>query len=315
MVTMSRNQQDAAARKRKEEKRRERDEKIARVQRERDIAEVFSIETMFDVLQRETTKQNASHAQIILDGTAIYKAPSEVDGYSSHKSTHHTEDVLGYVLNWKFHTDDLPRDNIYFVNFKNIEDSLPLAGVFFNDFMFDEEYSTLSIPVVVFRKQEQRPVEQILLGLFIYENDEWFFATPDEASSSDIVLGLTLAHEALRAISLTVKANIELVDQPPNPRLSAISEREFGRPLTTYKVLKVNTGHKEYYGRDKDTGLRDFDPRRMHVVRGHHAEYGTNGRGLHFGKYERKIWIPAHVRGNEELGIVVKDYEVASSSD
>jgi hypothetical protein len=32
-------------------------------------------------------------------------------------------------------------------------------------------------------------------------------------------------------------------------------------------------------------------------VRGHFARYGVEGRGLLFGKYSGKFWIPAHARG------------------
>lgn len=35
-------------------------------------------------------------------------------------------------------------------------------------------------------------------------------------------------------------------------------------------------------------------------VRGHWARYGVDGRGLLFGKYSGKFWIPAHVRGADE---------------
>jgi hypothetical protein len=42
-------------------------------------------------------------------------------------------------------------------------------------------------------------------------------------------------------------------------------------------------------------------------VRGHFARYGVEGRGLLFGKYAGKFWIPAHARDAGE-GDGVKDY-------
>jgi hypothetical protein len=46
-------------------------------------------------------------------------------------------------------------------------------------------------------------------------------------------------------------------------------------------------------------------------VRGHFAEYGPRfGKGLLFGKYEGKFWIPQHVRGSEEFGTVKHSYVV-----
>lgn len=38
----------------------------------------------------------------------------------------------------------------------------------------------------------------------------------------------------------------------------------------------------------------------LSAVRGHWARYGVDGRGLLFGKYAGKFWIPAHVRGADE---------------
>ena len=47
---------------------------------------------------------------------------------------------------------------------------------------------------------------------------------------------------------------------------------------------------------------------RLHICRGHFSIY-TEERKL-FGKYTGRYWIPAHVRGNPELGTIEKDYEV-----
>ncbi len=48
-----------------------------------------------------------------------------------------------------------------------------------------------------------------------------------------------------------------------------------------------------------------------HVCRGHFAEYGPQfGKGLLFGKYEGRFFVPPHLKGDKKNGVVEKDYEV-----
>lgn len=49
--------------------------------------------------------------------------------------------------------------------------------------------------------------------------------------------------------------------------------------------------------------------KRAHQVRGHFRVYGQAGRGLLFGKYEKTVWVPSHVRGDKEQGELDKGYE------
>jgi len=48
------------------------------------------------------------------------------------------------------------------------------------------------------------------------------------------------------------------------------------------------------------------------LVRGHFATY-TQERPL-FGRYAGTVFIPAHVRGTPEAGIVIKDYALAETA-
>lgn len=273
-------------------------QKIAQVQRERDIAEVFGVETLPDFLLRTWEMPDGIPPHLpVIEGN-----PSIRFGQYSHDDLFRLFTRLE-IIEAMFRELTYPFDHFWVSHTEQglIIDGEPITPPYYSgahihvmkNKIFIETFWNNHITTILNIQKDWKEQE------FNWDDTE------------DVPVRLTLATVWL-TLALLNTSNIELVDQPPNPRLSAISEREFGRPLTTYKVLKVNTGHKEYYGRDKDTGLRDFDPRRMHVVRGHHAEYGTNGRKLLFGKYQRKIWIPAHVRGNEELGIVVKDYEVVN---
>jgi hypothetical protein len=47
----------------------------------------------------------------------------------------------------------------------------------------------------------------------------------------------------------------------------------------------------------------------LHSVRGHFAEYGEQyGKGLLFGRYSGRFWIPGHARGSTDHGEIRKDY-------
>lgn len=266
-------------------------ENIAHVQREREIAEVFGADTVYDAVKRYGLQDYQGIGTIAVPDCPVINVPT------------FTENIMDM-------SDNMPSDEFFEFMVAAFRDIKPPFREFFiqsNDIGATVESHEVNgfrdwhIYVMSRNRLDRDWVgldDTVDLGHAVYRNDY------DFGSSRIAIVDL---YETLRLLQ---SSNIELVDKPPNSRLSEISEREFGRPLTTYKVLKVNTGHKEYRGQDKDTGLQDFDPCRMHVVRGHHAEYGTNGRKLHFGKYQRKVWIPAHVRGNEERGIVVKDYEV-----
>lgn len=322
-----------------------RNEKIERVQRERDIAEVFGADTAFDAITRYVSLapkyplrsrfpnspdlrdsenplfREVSFLKFDSDFNVIGNSvvcisiprPEKFDRSFTFKSkTDFDGECIEYKIDWDMKIDEfgVPFDSIFFNIGRRI-------GCWFN--LLDWTENFIYIDTHTYIMHEGIP-HRLPAAFLSNEKAEWTIGVtvvepgedePDEPGDAPEIL-IGILRTCMDTIKTLTYSNIELVDQPPNPRLSAISEREFGRPLTTYKVLKVNTGHKEYQGRDRDTGLQDFDPRRMHVVRGHHAEYGTNGRKLLFGKYERKIWIPAHVRGNEELGIVVKDYEVVA---
>lgn len=65
---------------------------------------------------------------------------------------------------------------------------------------------------------------------------------------------------------------------------------------------------------NKEGGLTEHGDlvRAMHICRGHFAHYGEQfGTGKLFGKYEGQFWMPQHLRGNLDKGIVTKDYAIA----
>lgn len=139
---------------------------------------------------------------------------------------------------------------------------------------------------------------------YIDEYDEGEKGLAKLLNSRIYTLTLTVA---LKTIELLNCRNVELIDSPPpDPALAASYEHHFGQPMTRYKLLRIKPTRKEY-----DTE-REGDPlpshKALHIVRGNFAQY-TDTAPL-FGKYVGTFWRPAHVRGEEKYGVVVKDYAV-----
>jgi hypothetical protein len=99
-----------------------------------------------------------------------------------------------------------------------------------------------------------------------------------------------------------------VIESPVHPSKAKQRKRKRKglRPLVSYKVLKVVKGKTVSRRIDHSGGGND---KRLHSCRGHYKEY-TADKPL-FGHTVGRVWCPAHVRGNKELGAVVKSYEVS----
>jgi hypothetical protein len=75
------------------------------------------------------------------------------------------------------------------------------------------------------------------------------------------------------------------------------------RPCLTFKVLSIQTAVN---GLRISAGCSDIR-KAMHICRGHFAVYDE--RPL-FGKYKGRFWVPQHVKGSSQEGVVVKEYSV-----
>jgi hypothetical protein len=87
-------------------------------------------------------------------------------------------------------------------------------------------------------------------------------------------------------------------------------ERRGVAPVT-FKTLVIDPsmGRKATPAQRRDA----HDPvTRLHICRGHFSTY-TEEKPL-FGKYAGTFWIPAHVRGSAEVGMVGKDYRVKAGA-
>ena len=96
------------------------------------------------------------------------------------------------------------------------------------------------------------------------------------------------------------------VCEPDRPRPQ---RKRLQRMGVTVNEIHVKPVSKSYRG--KGTPIRSFQDSPLTAVRGHFAKYGPKyGRGLLFGKYEGRYWIPQHVRGSEVFGVNEQEYAV-----
>lgn len=145
------------------------------------------------------------------------------------------------------------------------------------------------------------------LSAFSPHNDsvkEWFTRTKDRDEQARTI---GLLDPFLLTISfLHCKKQTKLIEHVPPEKVQRKRARRNKPPLTKYYTLDIEP-LKEILrteGRVHEVGL----PKALHICRGHFKDY-SQGKGL-FGKYKGLYWWDSHIRGNEDVGTVVKDYAV-----
>lgn len=99
--------------------------------------------------------------------------------------------------------------------------------------------------------------------------------------------------------------NVTTEEHLPSRQQRRAAQRK-GEPVTTFRTLSIEPMRKVLVseGGLEQNGLK----KALHICRGHFANYSED-KPL-FGKYSGQFWIPAHVRGSQEVGTIVKDYRV-----
>lgn len=119
----------------------------------------------------------------------------------------------------------------------------------------------------------------------------------------------SFSNVALLALSfMNCKNVVEEVVAPP-PKLSRKHEKRYGRPLASYRVLRIDP-MREILRREAVAAGEEGLPRALSICRGHFKTY-TGERPL-LGRYTGTFWWSPHVRGSAEAGVVEKVYSVAS---
>lgn len=129
--------------------------------------------------------------------------------------------------------------------------------------------------------------------------------TPDKSITED---GVWLSSgPALMAVSFMHCKNVRVTDQENSMFERRTWKDKHKRPLVRYKVLEIDPMRKvlQTEGGSETNGMK----KALHICRGHFATYG-NGHGKLFGRVEGTFWIPQHVRGTRDAGLIAKDYRV-----
>jgi hypothetical protein len=117
-----------------------------------------------------------------------------------------------------------------------------------------------------------------------------FIEFPKEATE---FIELTL----LQTINFMNCRNVKLVE-PKRPRAERRRIARTGLRVSHISVFPVGLSYQRGTSRFRPEGTG----KPLHTVRGHFAEYGVNGKGLLFGKYSGRFFIPQHTRGSLNFG-------------
>lgn len=125
-------------------------------------------------------------------------------------------------------------------------------------------------------------------------------------SEEDLARSVLFLVPLLLALSLMHCKNVTQVEHVPDGPVQRKATRKHGIPLVTYRVLGIQPMREvlRNEGRSDEQGLK----KALHICRGHFATYSQD-KPL-FGRVAGTFWIPQHLRGAAERGVVVKDYNV-----
>lgn len=96
------------------------------------------------------------------------------------------------------------------------------------------------------------------------------------------------------------------------PRQQSRQRERKNLPPIIWKTLVVEPMTRPKTAEQVADSLDPKHARRLHMCRGHFREYGSDGRGLLFGKYSGRYWIPPTVKGAATAGLVAKNYRIGN---
>jgi hypothetical protein len=145
------------------------------------------------------------------------------------------------------------------------------------------------------------------------------FLVPAGVTDASVLqaMALTPMQIFLTTINLMQCANVRTVYVDPPAALSRKHRRKghLNRDLVRYGVLQL--GWEGPAERSRHRSKPSQGVVGSHIVRGSIHHYGNccprrhPPKGLYFGKYEGRIWVPHHDRGNPGRGVIVSDFEIA----
>lgn len=115
----------------------------------------------------------------------------------------------------------------------------------------------------------------------------------------------------ISALLLASCKNVSLASHDNDPKQVRRAIKRHGGTPESYRYYTLVVRPP---GAKSDAPSQDIGIMPRHVCRGHFAEYGPEfNKGLLFGKYAGRFYIPPHLKGDKKNGVVEKDYELAAT--
>lgn len=105
--------------------------------------------------------------------------------------------------------------------------------------------------------------------------------------------------------------NVEIVERLPKRHEQRQAKRE-GQPVLRFHEIVIDPNRTEMREESQGSSPGGGKKRALHIARGHFAHY-TAEKPL-FGKHTGTYWVPAHVRGSDEQGVIDKRYKVKAAT-
>jgi len=134
----------------------------------------------------------------------------------------------------------------------------------------------------------------------------------DEALKAEVLGNISaLLNVPLLTLSFMHCKNVVLKTIAPSPKLNRARVKRGNPSLAVYKILEIHPVKRilESEGDIQHAGLK----KALHICRGHFKDY-TIGRGL-FGKVHGVFWWDMALKGSQEAGTILKDYDVHTGKD
>jgi hypothetical protein len=125
-------------------------------------------------------------------------------------------------------------------------------------------------------------------------------------------------HHAAAAVSIAAWSfancrNTQRIEVPLSRQVRRQAERR-GDPIFKHYVLEIG-GLKRLLHTEGKIGEHGNLKQALHICRGHFSCYGEQyGTKKLFGKHEGRFWVPQHVRGSLDRGLITKDYIVKAAT-
>lgn len=145
------------------------------------------------------------------------------------------------------------------------------------------------------------------------QGEEYDIAKHDRETYQRVyTMAAELVSIVLFTFSMLNVKNVVRVEHKADRKLQERRKKRGQLPLVKYYTLEVEVPGKRAIG-SSPANASETSSRPLHLVRGHLADY-RDGKGL-FGKHKGVYYIPSHMRGDIDNGVIKKRYRVTTDKD